>query len=177
MSSVNIKSYLQQIFSSYTQTLNNTSYDKMNNVYLCADKTLQPVYNFDEYVKDNNGNNSLPASPDAIYLGKNKFYFIEFKNSPIGNIKSDNIKNKFNSGTKILKRILKDYLPQNDFKFIFCVVYKPIKTKYFNYNHIESNIVRFGLPEENKINDNFYNEIITENVIFYKNNFKILTCV
>jgi hypothetical protein len=168
---MDIKSYLQQIFSSYTQTLKNTSYDSKNNVYLCADETLQPVYNFDEYVKDNNNNSSLPSSPDAIYLGKNKFYFIEFKNSSLRNINNNNIRKKFNCGTKILKRILLNHLPQDNFKFIFCVVYKysEVNYKYFNSEHIESNSVRFGLAEENIKNDSFYNEIITENVNFYKN--------
>jgi hypothetical protein len=176
MSNLDIKNHLQEIFTEYLDTLKNTSYDFTNDVYLCTDETLEPVYNFDKYVLDNR-NAPLPASPDAIYLGTNKFYFVEFKNSPLTNISAQNIKNKFNSGTNILKDILLDYLPQDNFKFIFCVVYKPAESRYFNPTPIESNIIRFGLDEENENNDDFYDTIITRDVNFYKNNFSILRCL
>jgi hypothetical protein len=176
MSNKDIKNHLQETFTEYLDTLKNTSHDDKNDVYLCTDETLEPVYNFDEYIKINN-NSPLPASPDAIYLGTKFFYFIEFKNSPLSNIKKKKIKDKFNSGTNILKDILLDYLPQYNFQFIFCVVYKPAESRYFNPTPIESNIIRFGLDEENKNNDNFYNKIITEDLNFYMNNFSMLRCL
>lgn len=172
---MSIRDYLQNIFKNCKSTFRDTSLDTKNSKHLCTDKSSTPVYDFDKYIKDNN-DYPLPASPDAIYLGKNKFYFVEFKNSPITNIKLHNIKNKFNSGTRVLKAILRDFLPQKKYKFIFCVVYRSPEVKYFDPISIESNIIRFGLNEENINNDKFYDKIFTNDVNFYKKEFSMLNC-
>lgn len=171
-----LKSYLEDTFSEHKSSLMQTSFDSKNEKFLCQDKQTSPVYDFDDYVKINNVS-PLPASPDAIYLGDKKFYFVEFKNSPLANIKIDNIQNKFRSGTRILADLLQEHIPQDDFKFLFCVVYQSPEVKYFNPMHIESNIIRFGLEEINEEHGNFYNKIITNDVEFYKKNFTILKCI
>ena len=176
MDSENIKEYLSNILNNCKSTFKDTSLDDRGGRtqnYLCQDNKTQ-VFDFDKYVRENI-DIPLPASPDAVYLGNQKFYFVEFKNSPIFNINDVNIKNKFNSGTSILKNLLNDYLP-SDIKFIFCVVYKSPQASYFNPMHIESNIIRFGLDKENINQNNFYSNIITEDVEFYKNEFKQLQC-
>jgi len=171
-----IKEKFSNELKDYKSTLKLTSYDKVHQEYLCRDNQLE-VFNFDKYI-DNvvyRGQDN-PHSPDAIYLGINKIYFIEFKNSPYSNIKEKKIKKKFLNGVNEIKKILHNCNYEH-INFIFCVVYKnQKKSPYFNPSSIESNIVKFGLNTENKKLDNFYNYIITQDVNYYKDNFKQLKC-
>lgn len=175
MNKYNLKEFLDEKFSIYASTLKDTSFDSENGVYLCNDTSTPNVYDFDEYVKSNFDTSKLPSSPDAIYLGNKKFYFVEFKNQLPSSINSSEIKSKFEKGTTILKEILKEFVPR-DVEYIFCVVFRDSSARYFNPSHIESNITRFGLKEKNEELGTFYNEIITENVQFYKSNFLSLNC-
>jgi len=171
MNKYNLKDFLENKLQNYKSTFRDTSFDNKNNRYLCQDNQTK-VYDFDKYILKNYI--KTPASPDAIYIGDKKFYFVEFKNSIPSNIKTSNIQNKFISGTKILQNLLKEFTPRDN-KFIFCVVYKSTisQPKYFNSYHIEANITKFGLEEENKKLNNFYDSIITEDIEYYKNNFKL----
>ena len=172
-----VKNYLREVFKEYKSTFHQTSFDKNNKIYLCEESNLE-VFNFDSYIKHDKKGENLPASPDAIYLNRKKVYSVEFKNAPFENIKNKVIINKFISGTNILKDLLKQF-NLDGMQFIFCVVYKPAnaKVQFFDSSHIESNIIRFGLEEENKKLDSFYAHIITEDVNFYKKQFqKELTC-
>ncbi|MBR0574440.1 MULTISPECIES: hypothetical protein [Pasteurellaceae] len=102
---------------------------------------------------------------------------MEFKNPKVKNINVDNIKSKFKSGTIILKELLKNFEKPKDNKFIFCVVYKSSgKPKYFDYSHFVANLTKFSLDEENKHLNNFYDEIITQDIEFYKKEFVDLQC-
>lgn len=173
---MSIENFIKTTLLNYKSTLKETSLDDRGGQtknYLCQDTTTE-VFNFDKYVLDKIGH-PLPASPDAIYVGNNKIYFVEFKNQPLQNIDTNNIKNKFNSGTQILKDLLSAFLP-SDIEFLFCVVYQPTHHRYFNPMSIISNTVRFGLENENIANGNFYSKIITQDVDFYKNNFRQLNC-
>ncbi len=176
MSKYNLKEFLENKLKEYKSTFKNTSYDDSNNRYLCSDETILDVYNFDSYIKNNFDNSKLPSSPDAIYLGNKKLYFIEFKHQKSSAIDSSNIKAKFEKGTTILKEMIKEFVPKDN-KFIFCVVFEnEKKSKYFNSSHIESNSVKFGLQDLNKNIDSFYDEIITRDLDFYKENFQNLKC-
>lgn len=173
---MSIENFIKTTLLNYKSTFKETSLDDRGGQtknYLCQDTTTE-VFDFDKYVLDKIGH-PLPASPDAIYIGNNKIYFVEFKNQPLKNINEDNIKNKFNSGTQVLKDLLKDFLP-SEIEFLFCVVYQPTHHKYFNPMPIISNTTRFGLKNENNNNGSFYSEIITQDVDFYKKNFGQLNC-
>jgi hypothetical protein len=175
MNKYSLRDFLYEKFSSYISTLKDTSFDSENSIYLCNDTSTSNVYDFDKYVKSNFDTSRLPSSPDAIYLGNKKLYFIEFKNQIPSAITTSEIKSKFHKGTTILKEILKEFTPR-DVEYIFCVVFKNSGSTYFDSSHIESNITRFGLKEKNKELGSFYSEIITENVKFYKSNFSSLNC-
>lgn len=169
-----IQDYLREKLSEYSSTLKNTSLDTAKNAYLCSDVRTSNVYDFDKYVRENNPN-PLPASPDAILLGNKKLYFIEFKNSEPSQIDKQQLKRKFEHGTRMLKQLLDGFVPR-DVEHIFCVVYKRTPTAYFNPAHIESNVVKFGLKEKNEELDTFYDQVIIEDVDFYKRNFSELSC-
>jgi len=176
MNKYNLKEFIEEELKEFKSTFKDTSLDDNGNKpkeYLCQDDKTE-VFDFDKYIESKYA--IRPASPDAIYIGNKKFYFVEFKNSRSSDIDTQNIKEKFRSGTKILKALLKDFTPKDN-KFIFCVVYKPkAKSKYFNSSHIESRIVEFGLEEENNKLGNFYDELKTQDVDFYKKTFTELYC-
>lgn len=176
-----VKVCLEGYLSEFKSTFEKTSLDTAKQEYLCQD-SLHSVYNFDAYVKASFPNNNLPSSPDAIYVGIKKVYFVEFKNSRPEDIDNKSIRDKFNRGTEVLQGLLKDFTPK-DVRFIFCVVYRSSKSTskndsplYFNSSLVEKNIVKFGLEEENSKFNNFYSHILTNDVDFYKETFKNLTC-
>lgn len=175
MSKYNIQTFLKSRLQPYASSLHATSYDTANQQHLCQDELTPNVYDFDAYVKNNHPHHRLPASPDAIFLGTKKLYFIEFKNQLPENIDNTQLKAKFASGTNILKTLLTEFIPR-DVEYIFCVVYQTKRSRYFNPEHIESNITRFGLDKKNVELGGFYSTIIAENVDFYKNNFQQLEC-
>lgn len=172
-----IKSYLNQQLVCFSSTLKQTSHDDANDEYLCHDEATKPVYDFDAYVRDNFDQTVLPASPDAIYIGEKKLYFVEFKNQFPSDIDTAQIKRKFMKGTDILQKLLSKFLPR-DVKFIFCVVHKEKVqcNRHFIASHIEGRSTLFGLAEENARFGNFYDEVITESVDFYTENFHQLNC-
>ena len=175
MNKYSIKDFLHAKLERHKSTLQKTSFDDAKNIYLCSDKSMAHVYNFDSYIEENFDMTQLPASPDAILVGEKKIYFIEFKNQSPSDINKKNIKDKFDRGTKILKDLLKDFKPQ-DIEYIFCVVHKNQPSRYFNSAHIESMIPKFGLEEKNADFDSFYAKIIVEDIDYYKRNFKQLQC-
>lgn len=176
MNKYNIKEFLHDILKSHKSTLCETSFDNENKEYLCSDRKTANVYDFDSYVASKSNGVKLPASPDAIFIGDKKLYFIEFKNQTPAKIDKENMRNKFKAGTVILKDLLKDFTPK-DVTFVFCVVHKNQSNKYFNSNYIEAMPARFGLEEENRKLGSFYSEIIGENIDFYKKKFKQLECL
>lgn len=175
MNKYNIKEFLHETLKNHLSSLHKTSFDSDNQEYLCNDKTTANVYDFDSYVASKSSGIKLPASPDAILVGDKKLYFIEFKNQIPSKIDKENMRNKFKAGTAILKDLLKDFTPK-DVKFVFCIVHKSEYKRFFNSSYIEALPARFGLEEENKKSDNFYSEIIGENIDYYKNKFKQLKC-
>lgn len=175
MNKYDLREHLRRMIHEFCSSFRATSYDSVNDEYLCADETTKDVYDFDKYVSENYPSEQ-PASPDAIYIGKKDLYFVEFKNQRVCDIKSDKIRKKFKNGTEILKKMLASF-PPKDCKYYFCVVFKPdSKPKYFSSQYIESNVVRFGLEEENDKFREFYDQIITRDVGFFKEEFRQLSC-
>lgn len=167
-----LRDYLETVFTECKSTFHETSYDDCNNEYLCNNTITQPVYDFDNYVLKN-CTDCLPASPDAIYVGRKDLYFVEFKNQHISDINSSQIKKKFSEGTKILKEILQDFMPK-DCNYYFCVVVRDApKPRLFDSNYFERSGIRFGLKEINDEEGQFYNQIYTETVDFFKSTFAL----
>lgn len=175
MNKYNLKDFLSRELEPHRTTLKGVSYDDENQEHLCSDSTTSNVYSFDEYIEKNFDRTKLPASPDAIFIGDKKLYFVEFKNSLPRDINSANMKAKFEEGTKVLRNLLKDFLPR-DVEFVFCVVHKNQTAKYFNSSHIQSSQARFGLADKNQELGRFYSEVLVEDLNFYKSRFSQLQC-
>lgn len=87
------------------KTLKETSYDEDNNVYM-VDSQLQ-VCSFDKvkewYIQNRVPNaNPNPKSNDALYLGEEESFFIEFKNGKISNLVNFEINKKIYDSLFIL---------------------------------------------------------------------------
>jgi hypothetical protein len=185
MSKQNWADYLELALEGCQSTFKKTSVDnsdKKDLKYLCHDDETKKVYDFDKYVKKQNLKSNRPASPDAIYLGDKKLYFVEFKNQLEKNIDTANIKNKFESGTKILQNLLKDY-SSSDCKKYFCLVIKNDEISNPNgflsrnkNNSVISNPIKLKLDELNQENGTFYDAIFVQSVDFYKKEFIDLSC-
>jgi len=176
MNKFSLKEHLQAVLNSYASTFKETSYDEENKQHLCSDATTTNVYDFDAYIAASHDKSSLPASPDAIYLGQKHLYFVEFKNQLSRDIDKAQIQRKFCNGTKILKDMLEEFTPK-DCCYHFCVVFKDTsKPRYFDSRHIENTAVRFGLQALNEQLGGFYDQVFTENLGFYVEKFTQLKC-
>ena len=175
MNKYSLKAHLQKELSPFASTLKATSFDSANQEHLCQDEYTSEVYDFDTYVKERQPH-PTPASPDAICLGHKAFYFIEFKNQYAASVDKQQLRQKFLSGTEILKALLDGFSPK-DCQYHFCVVLKKQeKPRYMDFRHIENNGVRFDLDRINHAHGNFYDHIITESLDFYIKTFKQLQC-
>ncbi|NYT63367.1 hypothetical protein H0A66_13690 [Alcaligenaceae bacterium] len=176
MNRYDLQEYLQQELQPYCSSFYDTSFDKENKKHLCSDQTTENVYDFDRYIAEKHDGSNLPASPDAIFIGKKDLYFVEFKNQYATDIKSTQIKRKFEKGTQILKNMLKNFTPK-DCRYYFCVVFRKDRTpRYFDSSHIEKSSVRFDLEDTNKEQGQFYDQIITEDIAFFSSQFTQLKC-
>lgn len=176
MNKYNLKEYLKGQLAPHPATLKSTSYDEENQEYLCSDSTTQNVYDFDAYVAANYPAGKLPASPDAIVIGNKQLYFVEFKNQLPANINTRQLQNKFRSGTEILKNMLEAFIPR-DCTYSFCVVFKPLeRPRYFDSRHVLQAQVRFELDALNQDCGSFYDQILTEDVDFFRQEFPGLQC-
>ena len=171
-----LKDFLQQELTPHQSTFKETSFDKTNREYVCQDKSVHPVYDFDGYIKAHFGNQGLPASPDAIYVGTKKLYFVEFKNEKVADIDKKQMEKKFVQGTQELKQMLEAFTPR-DCQYFFCVVHKPKQqVRYFNPSYIQESALRSRLEELNKTQGQFYDKIFVEDVSFYQQTFHQLGC-
>lgn len=176
MNDYSLVGFLHQELAGCQSSLKETSYDDRNKEYLCMDKTLSDVYDFDRYIdKITDRKVKKPASPDAIYIGDKKLYFIEFKNQFRGSINTKKIKEKFNRGTQVLIELLQDFKPR-DCKYIFCVVFKAEQSRHQYQKYLSSRVVHFELEQLNEELSGFYDKVITQDVNYYINSFKELAC-
>lgn len=156
MNKFSLQEFLEKTLGAYPSNFKATSYDDANNQHVCKDQSTPNVYDFDAYVYENYDRSKLPASPDAIYIGKKNVYFVEFKNQQPGDIDRKNIRLKFRNGTEILKTLLADFVPK-DCNYNFCVVFQgQKKPRFFDSRHIEKSVIQFGLEDLNTEFDSFY---------------------
>ncbi|CAM5201405.1 hypothetical protein OURE66S_00490 [Oligella ureolytica] len=174
MNKYKLEDFLKDVLAKHQSTFKVTSYDIKNNHYLCSDTVTNPVFDFDSYVEANFEHRKLPASPDAIYIGDKKLYFVEFKNQKAKDIDPIQMKSKFTSGTTILQDLLKDFTARDN-QYYFCVVHKDNETNNW-YKNVEVNVPKFDLAELNDELGGFYDKIFTRELQFYKDNFPHLRC-
>lgn len=175
MNKYSLRQHLAQELAPHLSTFKATSFDDANNTYLCSDETTGDVYDFDAYVRARRAD-PIPASPDAIHTGNKDLYFVEFKNQRSGDIDKTQMQRKFVAGTEILKELLQEFSAR-DCRYHFCVVMKnQPRSRYMDFGHIERNVVRFGLDELNQNLGGFYDNIVTESLDFYVDQFKALQC-
>lgn len=168
--------FLMREFDSYRSTLKETSLDLTNNEYLCEDESLNNVFDFDAYVKAKFGNiDALPASPDAICLGPKDLYFVEFKNQEWSRVNKPQIERKFRDGTQILKNLLSTFTPRDN-RYCFCVVHKRDTSTRAYHRNIQASQERYSFDAINEELGNFYDEIIVQDIDFYKQKFSQLAC-
>lgn len=147
-------------------TLKETSKDTQNNEYLCQSDML--VYDFDCIVKKLYPQKQ-PASYDSLMIDENRkiVYCIEFKNQIPSAIKNQNIVKKLTNGKEILDTICdNDNVQKRDYRFIYCVVHKATKTRY--KNHISDREIKFELQQ---YKGTYFDDIVTNNIDFFKNEF------
>lgn len=162
----NIESKFLENFDAYKSTLNKTSYDDKNDIYLCNDKS-QEVYDFDKIVREKYSK-PLPSSPDALMFKNKDVFLVEFKNQDIKRIKANKLKNKLTQGKEIIDEIFSELkLDINEYNFNFCVVYKNEENKI--RRGIKQNIVRFDLKQYAGI---YFDEVFTNDVQFFTNEYK-----
>jgi len=175
MNKYSLREHLQQALEPFVSTLKAASYDKTNQEYVCKDKAISEVYDFDAYVKER-CKHPIPASPDAIHIGSKDLYFVEFKNQRISDIDKSQMQRKFKAGTEILKDLLQDFSAK-DCRYHFCVVTKSQpKPRFMDFRHVEKSVVSFGLDELNKELGDFYDHVVTESLDFYIKEFESLQC-
>lgn len=176
MNKYSIRDFLDCELSQHASSFKQTSYDETNDEYVCRDESTDHVYDFDAYVRTKHDASQLPASPDAIHVGSKHVYFVEFKNQRAGEIKKENIQKKLTAGTGILQNLLSEFYPR-DCNYNFCVVFQSQKKpRFFDSRHIEQSVVHFELDALNAQFNHFYDQIFTEDVRFFAEQFKELRC-
>jgi hypothetical protein len=160
------ESIFKNHFKEYQSTLNQTSYDDKNDIYLCND-TMQIVYDFDKIVKEKYGK-PLPSSPDVLMISNDVIYLIEFKNQTIKRVKSSIVKNKLTDGREIINQIFNEFnLDIDQYQFNFCVIYKNEENKI--RRGIKRNIIRFDLSA---YKGKYFDEIYTNDVKYFTGEYK-----
>lgn len=141
---------LKNFFEPYYTTLQQTSYDRTNEKYLC--QSQEKVINFDEYTQANAQKSKCSAkkSFDALYFHHKDFvYCVEFKNQKYSDIDSDDIREKFTNGIFELGQVFKaaNVAITNYIFYIFVVFQKPKTEKELNAFHIRfaGNEILYGL--------------------------------
>jgi len=175
VSKYNLTEILESEYVSCKSSLKLTSLDDRDLTsenYLCNDEQLD-VFDFDD-IKDIVDKNS--KSPDAIYIRDKNFYIIEFKNQDPCDIKCNDLREKFIFAIEFFSNTVENV---KDYNFIICVVYKN-QGEHKNTQRYKQGIGKKAcctLEDTNKNEyNNFYKNIITKDVNFYKNYFKELRC-
>ena len=161
-------------YNSYLSTFKKCSFDDDNKCYLCSD-TSQKAINFDNIIKDiYPDSNKRPKSFDAIYVYQNLVFCIEFKNQIPSQIKNSEIREKIIDGKSELLKIFSNLnIQKNDYKFIYCVVYKECKEPYDRYKcGVGKGKVLFDLEDIQK--NAFLTKVYTNKVSFFTNEFRKL---
>ena len=160
---------LSYVLKSYAECLNSlkeTSRDSEHHEYLC--QSDMSVYDFDCIVKKLYPQKQ-PSSYDSLIVDESRkvVYCIEFKNQIPSAINNQNIVKKLTNGKDILDNIChKGNVQKNDYEFIYCVVHKARATRY--KNPISNREIKFELKQ---YKDTYFDNIVTNDIEFFKNEF------
>jgi len=175
VSKYNLSDILKIKYNNCKSSLKLASLDDRNLTvkdYLCNDEQLD-VFDFDD-IKNIVDRDS--KSPDAIYIRNENFYIVEFKNQDPCDINCNDLREKFIFAMNFFSNLVRNI---EDYNFIICIVYKN-QGEHKNTQRYKQGIGKKAcctLEDTNKNEyNNFYKNIITKDVNFYKNNFKELTC-
>ena len=171
----NLKDILQDSYSDCKSTLELSSLDDRNQdeeSYLCSDSKLE-IFDFD-LIKDKVDKTS--RSPDAIYIREKDYYIVEFKNQNPCDMNCIELKEKFNFSINFFRNSIKNL---EDYRFIICLVYKN-QGKHKQSQRYKQGLKKVACCTLDDINkndyNNFYSHIVTQDVNYYKTNFKELQC-
>lgn len=162
---------LNESFSDYVTTFKQTSFDEEHSQYLCNDESNY-VFDFDEIVKSKYPDKQ-PKSFDAILCDGKNIFCVEFKNSLPSDIDNSNVQGKLiNSQSVIEDFCLKNHINKSDYKFIYCVVFKPFNSPYKANRlfkaRVAGNEIMFNLEQYKGV---FFDEILTNDKNFFERNY------
>lgn len=113
-------------FREFASSLKETSFDEDNDEFLCNSQEQEGVYNFDNYMRQKFSESKTPKSFDALVIPKgyeNIIICIEFKNQILSKIDMEEIRKKYESGTKELVEIFENYnLAIKEYVFEFFLI-------------------------------------------------------
>lgn len=119
-------SLLKLFFKSYFATLQETSCDKENKVFLC--QSQEEVVNFDKYMQDKKEKGK--KSFDALHWKDDTIYCVEFKYQKYGKIDKEKIRRKYIDGLTELGEIFRDKnLRIRDYVFKLFVIFENPSSK------------------------------------------------
>ena len=160
---------LRERYRDSFDSLQNTSYDKEHQAYMC--NSPMEVVNFDRLTELDAGEEASPKSFDALLCDETekKVYCVEFKNQDRSIVNNRLLREKMTEGKKTLDRIMvQNNVQRRDYRFIFCVVYKP-NSKHYRYRRkIEERAIYFNLEQHR----NTFDEIITKDIMFFTDQFR-----
>lgn len=129
------------------------------------------VVNFDRLTELDAGQKPLPKSFDTLLCDEEEksVYCVEFKNQDRSIVNNRLLREKMTEGKKTLDRIMaQNNVQRRDYRFIFCVVYKP-NSKHYRYRRkIEERTIYFNLEQHR----NTFDEIITKDIMFFTDQFR-----
>jgi len=160
---------LKERYRDSFDSLKNTSYDKENETHMCH--SPMEVVNFDRLTEYNANGEGLPKSFDALLCDEEekRAYCVEFKNQDRSIINNRLLQEKMIEGKETLDRIMAhNSVQRRDYRFIFCVVYKPNSSHYRYRRKIEERAVYFNLEQQKHT----FDEIITKDIVFFADQFR-----
>lgn len=176
---MNLKEYFNNNYSDFLDNFKELSYDSTHREHLCTNETYK-YHNFDKIVKKKYPTKT-PSSVDTVIFKNNKIYLVEFKNQERRIVVVKEIKKKLKSSVDFLNENIQELsLNRQDYKFIFCVVFKRhTSSKIRIKNRSITNKICFDLQQY--INKDCVDSIVTNNVDFFRDQFiqktnKQLTC-
>ena len=158
---------LKQDYINSFDSLKNISHDYENNTYMC--QSNMKVINFDHLTKELNPIKQ-PSSYDGLLINESlkKVYCIEFKNQTTAQIDNQKLHKKIKDSNNTIQSVCKTHnVAFREYKLILCIVYKSSLIKH-RYHRFKENIIHFGLDI---YRDQYFNEIITNDIEFFKKEF------
>ena len=155
-------------YSSSLDSLKNSSYDKENRVYMC--QSDMQVVDFDALTFTLYPTKQ-PASYDALLIEEDikDIFCVEFKNQKTSDIDNTQLHKKVKDSDSTLKKLCSENsINKNDYNYKLCIVYKQETTKP-RYRRFKENIIHFGLDVYSGV---YFDEIITNEIGFFQNEFK-----